>query len=200
MRNTRCAEPARLLRRTHQGKNSKAESIFVFYPGAAACSSQSVRAGRHQGADPALYGFTIDELSLPLQKENAIGGARRAAVGQRFAVSREQEVREDYRKKYTGLRPTFYGAQSYDAAQLINGAVVAVKGDTAKKDEMKAEMEKANFKSVRGPFKYGKNHIPIQNFYLQDVVKDFYVLLSLKTVATIVKDDQDRFHDKCPMK
>ena len=22
----------------------------------------------------------------------------------------------------------------------------------------------------------------------------------LKTVATIVKDDQDRFHDKCPMK
>ena len=64
---------------------------------------------------------------------------------------------------------------------------------------MKAEMEKANFKSVRGPFKYGKNQIPIQNFYLQDVVKDADVL-SLKTVATIVKDDQDRFADKCPMK
>ena len=47
-----------------------------------------------------------------------------------------------------------------------------MKGDTSKKDEMKAEMEKANFKSVRGPFKYGNNHIPIQNFYLQDVVKD----------------------------
>ena len=41
-----------------------------------------------------------------------------------------------------------------------------------KKDEMKAAMEKADFKSVRGPFKYGNNHIPIQNFYLQDVVKD----------------------------
>ena len=52
---------------------------------------------------------------------------------------------------------------------------------------------------MRGPFKYGNNHIPIQNFYLQDVVKqgDDYVL---KTVTTIVKDDQDRFHDKCPMK
>jgi branched-chain amino acid transport system substrate-binding protein len=53
---------------------------------------------------------------------------------------------------------------------------------------------------VRGPFKYGKNHIPIQNFYLQDVVKDGEGQLALKTVATIVKDDQDRFHDKCPMK
>jgi branched-chain amino acid transport system substrate-binding protein len=65
---------------------------------------------------------------------------------------------------------------------------------------MKAEMEKANFKSLRGSFKYGNNHIPIQNFYLQDVVKGAGGELSLKTATTIVTDDQDRFHDKCPMK
>lgn len=65
---------------------------------------------------------------------------------------------------------------------------------------MRREMEKADFKSVRGHFTYGNNHIPIQNFYLQDAEKNAqgdYVLL---TVATIVKDDQDRFHDRCPMK
>jgi branched-chain amino acid transport system substrate-binding protein len=64
---------------------------------------------------------------------------------------------------------------------------------------MRKQVEKAAFKSVRGPFKYGNNHIPIQNFYLQDAVKegDDY---RLKTVATIVKDDQDHFHDKCTMK
>jgi len=64
---------------------------------------------------------------------------------------------------------------------------------------MRAAMASADFPSVRGPFKYGNNHFPIQNFYLQDVVKkgDDYVL---KTVATIVKDDQDKFHGKCPMK
>ena len=49
-------------------------------------------------------------------------------------------------------------------------------------------------------FKYGNNHIPIQNFYLQDVVKEADGTLSLKTVATIVKDNQDNFHDKCAMK
>ena len=37
---------------------------------------------------------------------------------------------------------------------------------------MRKAMRKANFKSVRGNFKFGTNHIPIQNFYLQDVVKD----------------------------
>jgi branched-chain amino acid transport system substrate-binding protein len=83
---------------------------------------------------------------------------------------------------------------------LINSAVVAVGGDTSKTDAMKAAMEKANFKSVRGAFKFGNNHMPIQNFYLQDVVKGADGQLSLKTMATIVKDSQDRFHDKCPMK
>jgi branched-chain amino acid transport system substrate-binding protein len=64
---------------------------------------------------------------------------------------------------------------------------------------MRKAAEKADFKSVRGKFKFGPNHIPIQNFYLQDAVKegDDY---RLKTVATIVENDQDRFHDKCPMK
>ncbi len=82
---------------------------------------------------------------------------------------------------------------------LINSAVTAVKGDLADKEGMRKEMEKADFKSVRGNFKFGNNHIPIQNFYLQEVVKqgDEYVL---KTVATIVENDQDRFHDQCPMK
>ena len=52
---------------------------------------------------------------------------------------------------------------------------------------------------MRGKFRFGNNHIPIQNFYLQEAIKDGdgYVL---KTVATIVEDSQDRFHDQCPMK
>src|SRR5712692_7542225 len=184
-----------------KARASKAEAIFVFYPGAAGVQflNQYVQAGLKQQI-PLYTAFTIDELSLPLQKENALGvpGAQQWVND----LPNEQNKRfvADYRKKYHNLRPTFYGAQSYDAAQLINSAVVAVKGDTSKKDAMKAEMEKANFKSLRGSFKYGKNHITIQNFYLQDVVKDADGQLSLKTVATIVENSQDRFADKCPMK
>ncbi len=184
-----------------KAKNSKAESIFVFYPGAAGVQFLNQYAQAGLKAQMPLYtAFTVDELSLPLQKDNAIGIPGAQQWVNDLPNAENKKFVEDYRKKYTGLRPTYYGAQSYDAAQLINSAVVAVKGDTSKKDEMKAEMEKANFKSLRGPFKYGKNHIPIQNFYLQDVVKDADGQLSLKTVATIVKDDQDRFVDKCPMK
>jgi branched-chain amino acid transport system substrate-binding protein len=184
-----------------KARASGAESIFVFYPGAAGVQflNQYAQAGI-KAQIPLYTAFTIDELSLPLQKDNALGVPGAQEWVNDLPNEQNQKFVADYAKKYPNLRPTYYGAQAYDAAQLINSAVVAVKGDLTKKDAMKAEMEKANFKSLRGPFKYGNNHIPIQNFYLQDVVKDAGGALSLKTVATIVKDDQDRFHDKCPMK
>jgi branched-chain amino acid transport system substrate-binding protein len=184
-----------------KARNSKAQSIFVFYPGAAGVQflNQYAQAGIKEQM-PLYTAFTVDELSLPLQKDNAIGVPGAQEWVNDLPNEENKKFVADYRKKYPNLRPTYYGAQAYDAAQLINSAVVAVSGDTSKKDAMKAEMQKANFKSLRGPFKYGNNHIPIQNFYLQDVVKDSDGQLSLKTVATIVKDDQDRFHDKCPMK
>jgi branched-chain amino acid transport system substrate-binding protein len=184
-----------------KARASNAESIFVFYPGAAGVQflNQYAQAGLKQQM-PLYTAFTIDELSLPLQKENAIGVPGAQEWVNDLPNEENKRFVADYRKKYPNLRPTYYGAQAYDAAQLINSAVVAVKGDLSRKDAMKAEMEKADFKSLRGPFKFGSNHIPIQNFYLQDVVKDADDQLSLKTVATIVKDDQDRFHDKCPMK
>jgi branched-chain amino acid transport system substrate-binding protein len=184
-----------------KARASGAESIFVFYPGAAGVQFLNQYAQAGLKAQLPLYtAFTVDELSLPLQKDNAIGVPGALNWVNDLPNEQNKKFVADYRKKYPGLRPSYYGAQAYDAAQLINSAVVAVKGDTSMKDAMKAAMEKADFPSLRGSFKYGNNHIPIQNFYLQDVVKDADGSLSLKTVATIVKDNQDSFHDKCPMK
>jgi branched-chain amino acid transport system substrate-binding protein len=179
---------------------AKPDAVFVFYPGAAGVQflTQYAQAGL-KGQIPLYTAFTIDSLSLPLQKDLALG-----VPGTQQWVN---DLPNDANKKYVAafrakhkVYPSFYGAQSYDAVNLINSAVVASGGDLGKKDAMRAEMRKANYKSVRGPYKYGNNHFPIQNFYLQDVVKDAEGNLTLKTVATIVKDSQDKFHDKCPMK
>src|SRR6202035_1096885 len=170
-------------------------------PGAAGVQflNQYVQAGLKTQM-PLYTAFTVDELSLPLQKDNALGVPGAQEWVNDLPNAENKAFVADDRKKYPTLRPPYYGAQAYDAAQLINSAVVAAGGDTSKKDVMKAAMEKADFKSLRRSLKYGNNHIPIQNFYLQDVVKGADGELSLKTVATIVNDDQDRFHDKCPMK
>jgi branched-chain amino acid transport system substrate-binding protein len=183
-----------------KARAAKPDAIFVFYPGAAGVQflNQYVQAGL-KGQIPLYTAFTIDELSLPRQKELALGIPGAQQWVNDLPNDANKKFVSDYIAKYKS-RPSFYGAQSYDAANLINSAVVAVKGDLSKKDAMRDEMRKANYKSVRGPYKYGNNHVPIQNFYLQEAVKNDKGELVLKTVATIVKDSQDRFHSKCPMK
>jgi branched-chain amino acid transport system substrate-binding protein len=61
-------------------------------------------------------------------------------------------------------------------------------------------LRKANYASVRGPYKYGNNHFPIQNFYLQEAVKEEGGSYTLRTTALVLKDHQDRYHEKCGMK
>ncbi len=183
-----------------KAKAANPDAIFVFYPGKAGVQflAQYAQAGL-KGKIPLYTAFTIDELSLPLQKDLALGVPGAQEWVNDLPNEANKKFVADFIKKYPGKKPSFYGAQSYDAANLIASAVAAVHGNLSDKATVQKALEKADFKSVRGDFKFGNNHVPIQNFYLQDVVKqgDDYVL---KTVATIVKNDQDKFHDKCPMK
>jgi branched-chain amino acid transport system substrate-binding protein len=183
-----------------KAKAANPEAIFVFYPGKAGVQflSQYAQAGL-KGKIPLYTAFTIDELSLPLQKDLALGVPGAQEWVNDLPNETNKKFVADFIKKYPGKKPSFYGAQSYDAANLIASAVNALHGNLSDKAAVQKALEKADFKSVRGNFRFGNNHVPIQNFYLQDVVKqgNDYVL---KTVATIVKDNQDAFHTKCPMK
>jgi branched-chain amino acid transport system substrate-binding protein len=183
-----------------KARAAKPDAIFVFYPGAAGVQflTQYAQQGL-KGQIPLYTAFTIDELSLPLQKDLAIGVPGAQHWVNDLPFEQNKKFVSGFREKYK-TSPSFYASQAYDAAQLINSAVTAVNGDLTKKDAMRDEMRKANFPSVRGPFKYGNNHIPIQNFYLQDVVKNADGSLGLKTVATIVENSQDRHGERCKMK
>ena len=179
---------------------ARPEAVFVFYPGAHGVQflTQYAQAGL-KGQVPLYTAFTIDAITLPQQKDLALG----VPGAQHWVNDLPNEANKkfvgDFRKKY-GRYPAFYGAQSYDAIMLIASAVDAVAGDLSKKDAMRDAMRKANFASVRGPYKYNHNHFPIQNFYIQEVVQDAAGTLTLKTVETILKDHQDAYADKCPMK
>jgi len=175
------------------------EAVYTFYPGAAGVQflNQYAQAGL-QGKIPLYTTFVIDSLSLPRQKD--------AAVGVISALQWTADLPNDANKKFVAdfkarhkAEPSFYGAQTYDAANLIASAVAAVKGDLSNKEAVQAALKKADFKSVRGGFKFGNNNYPIQNFYMQEVVKngDEY---TLKTVATAMENAQDVHHSKCPMK
>ena len=181
-----------------KARAAKPDAIFAFYPGGAGIQfiTQYVQSGL-KGQIPLYTAFTIDDLSLPRLKDLAVGipGAQQWVNDLPNPTNKKYVA--DYRAKYKS-NPAFYGSQSYDAVALIDSGLKAVKGDMSKKDALRKALEKANFKSVRGNFKFGPNHVPIQNFYLQDAVKDGDDY-RLKTVATIVQNDQDKHWQKCKM-
>ena len=187
-----------------KAKAAGAEAIAIFYPGPAgpAFIKQFDQAGL--GSSMKLYTmFTVDALALQrLQKANLKGvlGSYNTmfwapdldnAVNKKFVA--------DFKAK-TGRYPTHYAAQSYDAIMLIKSGVDAVNGDLDNKDGIRAGMKKANFPSVRGTFRYGNNHFPIQDFHLRQVKKDANGDWFVSYVSTVTKDHQDTYASKCKMK
>ena len=73
---------------------AKPDGIFIFYPGAHGVQflQQYVQAGL-KGKVPLYQVFSIDAITLPQQKELALGTLGRPGVGQRPAQRAEQEVR-----------------------------------------------------------------------------------------------------------
>ena len=69
---------------------------------------------------------------------------------------------DDFEKKYNRI-PSQYAAQSYDAALLLDSAIGKVKGNVADKKAFLAALKAADFKSVRGNFKFNNNGFPIQD-------------------------------------
>ena len=183
-----------------KARAAKPDAIFAFYPGAAGAQflTQYAQSGL-KGQIPLYTAFMIDALSLPKIGELALGIATAGHWAIDLANAANEKFVSGFRAAYK-RDPSFYAAQGYDAANFINSAVVGVNGNLADKDGLRAAMEKADYASVRGPYRYGNNHFPIQNFYLQETVKKPDGTFEIKTVAAILRDHQDRYHDKCPMK
>lgn len=179
---------------------AKPDGIFIFYPGAHGV--QFVKQWAQSGLNktvPLYQVFSIDAITLPQQGELALGTLGAQEWVNDLPNDQNKRYVADFKKKYN-VYPSYYGAQSYDAIMLIASAAEALKGDLSNKDKVRAEMKKANFKSLRGDFKFGNNNFPIENFYIQETVKDPQGMMTVKTIATAVTAAKDPYAEKCPMK
>jgi branched-chain amino acid transport system substrate-binding protein len=104
---------------------------------------------------------------------------------------------KDFKAKY-GRLPSLYASQGYDAARLIASALEAVGGDMSKADAFRGALEAARFESVRGKFRFGPNHHPIQDVYVRQVVRDGDTLTN-KILGKAFEDHADAYAVDCKM-
>ena len=178
----------------------KPDAVYVFYPGGLGVNfvRQYKQAGL-LGKVPLLSTSTTDGSTLPAQKDDAIGVISGTFWGPDFNNPVNRKFVDDFEKKFNRI-PSQYAAQSYDAALLLDSAIAKVKGNVGDKKAFMAALKAADFKSVRGDFKFNNNGFPIQDQHVFEVAKDAKGRVSLKTIATPLKAHRDAYYQQCPLK
>ncbi len=179
---------------------AKPDAVFFFLPGGMGINflKQYAQAGLNKKIPVFGPAFSFDERLL-----KAVGAA---ALGVRNASQWTHDLDNPenkafvaaFRKAY-GRTPTLYASQGYDTAHLIGSALKAVDGDLSRTDAFRKALEKADFASVRGSFRFGSNHHPIQDIYVREVVKGADGSITNKTLGKVFSDHADAYAAECRM-
>jgi branched-chain amino acid transport system substrate-binding protein len=183
-----------------QLRNSKADAVFVFYPGGLGIQfvKQYAQAGLKDKI-PLYSVFTVNNNSLPALGDSANGLVSAMFWGEDLPNEANKKFVSDFRKKYN-RSPSEYAAVNYDSIMFLDAGVRGVKGRIEDKKAFVQELKKANFNSVRGTFKLGPNHFPIMEYYAATVVKDTDGKAKLRLGEKVLSDHGDAYAGKCAMK
>ena len=183
-----------------QLRAAKPDAVYIFLPGGMGINfiKQYSQAGLSKDIPLFGPGFSADEDVVHAVGEPMIGMFNSSQWAADFDNPQNRRFVADFEKEYHRL-PSLFASQGYDAAQAIGAAVAEVKGKVEDKPAFRKAMRAANFKSVRGEFKFNRNQFPIQTYYLRQVVKNDQGHLVNKTLGPILKDHGDAYVQNCQM-
>lgn len=112
-------------------------------------------------------------------------------LGRRLVADFEQ----DFGRPITG-----WAAHGYDAAQLLEAAMRITGGRTNDRDALRSALRRAEFPSVRGPFRFDPNHFPAVGVYLRRTTRDAKGRPNEELRSTLIKEWHSRDSAACPMR
>jgi branched-chain amino acid transport system substrate-binding protein len=184
-----------------QLQSDKPDAVFVFYPGGMGINfvKQMSQAGL-LGKLPLYSVFTVDGTTLPSLRDAAAGTISGAMWDAALDTPENKKFTAAFEAKYKRT-PSEYAATGYDAANLLDAALRKLGGKTGDAKALAAAVKAAGseFKSVRGPFRFNNNNLPVQNYYAFEAVKDGGKVV-VKQIATPLKEHLDAYHAQCTLK
>ncbi|MDN5927888.1 MAG: ABC transporter substrate-binding protein [Hyphomicrobiales bacterium] len=178
-----------------QIRASGAEAVFFFLPGGMGIAFTKQYAQSGVGLPLLGPAFSFSQDVLGAIGDAALGVKNSASWSHDLDNEANKEFVEAFKAEYKRL-PSVYAAQAWDTANLILSA--AAKASVKDKDAFRAALKEADFKSVRGKFKFNTNNHPIQDIYVREVVKEDGVLTN-KIVGTAFTDHGDAYAEQCKM-
>jgi branched-chain amino acid transport system substrate-binding protein len=176
-------------------REAQPDSILFFLPGGMGIAFMKQYA--QSGLEAPVFGpaFSFSQDILAAVGDAALGVKNTSQWSKDLDNPANKAFVEAFQEQY-GRLPSLYASQGYDAARLIGSALAKASIDDP--DTFRAALEAAEFDSVRGDFKFGPNHHPIQDIYVREVVKEGDVLTN-QLVGTAMEDHADAYAAECQM-
>ncbi len=180
-------------------QSARPDGIFAFYPGALGVNfiKQLSQAGI-LGKVPFYSVFTVDGTTLPGLGVSASGSVTGAMWDASLSNPENERFVTAFVKRY-GRVPSEYAATAYDAANLLDVAVKRLNGAApSDKKALTAAIKAADveFKSVRGPFRFNHNNMPIQNYYAFETRTEGGKPVT-RLIGTPLPENKDAYSERC---
>src|SRR5512140_279837 len=184
-----------------QIRAAKPDAVYIFLPGGMGINFIKQYAAAGLSKDVPLFGpgFSADEDVIKAVGDAMVGMTNASQWAHDLPVAENRKFVADFEKDY-GRLPSLYASQGYDAALLIDSAVRKVKGNLDDKNALRGALAAADFKSVRGPFRFNRNQYPVQDYYLRVIEKDARGRVTNRTVGTVFRNHPDAYVGECAMK
>lgn len=172
--------------------------VFQFHPGGLGIAflRQYQQAGLLGRIPMVVASPSLDHTTLAAVGEAALGVNVTAQWNVDLPNPENQAFVAAFRAKYNRT-PTYYASQGFDTALAIGAALAGTGGSVANTENFRTEMLKANFKSVRGAFRFGPNQHPIQDWYALKCERNAAGQLELRTIRKILENHGDSYAAQC---
>ena len=182
-----------------QIRAAKPDVVFQFHPGGLGIAflRQYQQAGLLGTIPMVLAEPSLDATTLKAVGDAALGLTVTSHWNTDFDNPANKKFVDAWTKAYNRV-PTYYASQGYDVAQAIASALKATGGKTDV-PALRAALAQADFQSVRGAFKFGKNQHPVQNWYALKAEKGPDGTPVLKTIDTVLTDHGDVYAKDCKL-
>ncbi|MDH7799330.1 DNA-binding transcriptional LysR family regulator/ABC-type branched-subunit amino acid transport system substrate-binding protein [Beijerinckia sp. GAS462] len=182
-----------------QIRAAKPDVVYEFEPGGLGIAflRQYQQSGLLKEIPMVVHPASLDQAIAQAVGDAAIGVKVTSHWNEDFDNPINKTFVAAWRAKY-GDRPiTYYAAQGYDAALLIGAGLAKDPAGGDNPSAFRKALLAANIPSVRGPFKFGPNQHPIQDWYALKAERAADGKMVLKTDAKVLTAHGDSYSGQC---
>ncbi len=177
------------------------DGVYLLYTGGMAVDFLLQSAASGVKKEMPLFGppTTLDQSLLAAVGQASLDAFSIGPWSEDLDAPANRRLMSDFESEY-GRSASFFAAEGYDAAMLLDAAIRAADKKINDDDALRGALRRVDFPSTRGSFHFDTNQFPVQTYFVRQVVQDAREHMVNELRGLLAKDVRDGHAGECPMR